>query len=289
MKKIIVLFFILLMITPVFAQVPNYSDKHVNDYAGVFTSQQVSELRSLLWNVDQQTTAEIVVLTVETVASMDMSQYAQEVADKWKIGKADKDNGLLILYAKAEDKIWVSTGYGLEGILPDSKIGRILDQTFVPARANGNSTQGVILATYEYADVIMQNKEEVLSNQAHTKDDNFFIYILIFYLLIFIIPIVIAYRRKHPKCPDCKGKMDIIETRIEYEENKTPFGTFRTPYYIVTYRCRKCGKTITKRLKKNPHRSAMPFIIFGGMGRGGGGFSGGGFGGGGFGGGGAGR
>jgi len=190
-------------------------------------------------------------------------------------------------YAKTEDKIWVQTGYGLEGILPDSKVGRILDQTFVPARANNNSAQGVVLATYEYAQVITENKEEVLSGETTPQVSSYapLIYILI-YLMIFIIPFYFAYTRKHPKCPYCKGRSDIIKTEHKYEDNKKFLGTFRTRYVVVTYRCRKCSKTFKKKQKRDPRR--QPMIFVGGFG-GGGGFSGGGFGGGGSGGGGAGR
>ncbi|MDD5416735.1 MAG: TPM domain-containing protein, partial [Candidatus Aenigmarchaeota archaeon] len=133
MKKIL-LVLVLILSAAVFAQVPNYQDKYVNDFANIFIENETIELRYLFSNIDEQTTAEMTLLTVDTIAPMEMSQYAQEVFDKWKIGKADKDNGLLILYSKEENKIWVSVGYGLEGILPDSKIGRILDETYVPLR-----------------------------------------------------------------------------------------------------------------------------------------------------------
>ncbi|MBU3905020.1 MAG: TPM domain-containing protein [Nanoarchaeota archaeon] len=281
MKKILFFVFILLLITPVFA-IPSYQDLYVNDYANVFTSNQTSQLRSLLISVEQETTAEISVLTVDTVESSAMSQYAQEVFDNWKIGKTDKDNGLLILYSKEEDRIWVTTGYGLGGILPDSKVGRILDETFVIERANNNSANGIVLATQVYADVIIENKDEVLSGQASSNESDGTEYVILFYLLIFIIPTSLSYFKKHPKCPDCKGRMSIIETRTVYEDKKTMFGTTKIPYIIVTYRCKKCNKIVTKKMKRDPRRP-HPIIFLGGLGgRGGiGGFGGGGSGGGG--------
>jgi uncharacterized protein len=179
--------------------IPDYTDKYVNDFAGVFNATQVSELRTLFANVDQQTTAEITILTVDTVSPMDMSQYADEVFTKWGIGKADT-NILLILYANDTQKIWVSTGYNLEGILPDSKVSRILDETFVPARANENIANGIMLASQQYAQVIIDNADEVRSGQAGpapgTVDTIFTLLPLVLFLLFFIA----TWKRKRMKC-----------------------------------------------------------------------------------------
>ncbi len=291
MRKIIPLIIILLLVTPALAQqIPGYTDKYVNDYAGMLTSAQISELQSLFSDVDQDTTAEMTLLTVETVSPMSMSQYAQEVFDKWKIGKPDKDNGLLMLYAKQENKIWVAVGYGLEGILPDSKIGRILDETFVPARASGNVPQGLILAAHSYADVINENADEVRSGEAGSiiTGDIFAFFPIIYLIVIFGAVFYFRYTRQHPRCK-CGGRSDIINVKEVTDKKKGIFGIQTiTKYSIVTYKCRKCHKTFKKKVSGKYRRTAAGFVFVGGSG-GGGGFSGGGFGGGGFGGGGAGR
>lgn len=286
MRWVVPLLF-LLLVTPTLAQdVPQWTDKYVNDFAGVFTQGQASDLRDLLYSLDMNTTAEATVLTINTVSPYDMSQYAQEVFDKWQIGKADKDNGLLILYAKQEDRIWVSTGYGLEGILPDSKIGRILDETFVPARAENNSAEGVILAAQQYAAVIEENADEVRSGQAGSGGSYAFsVWILLMVIFLMVAPLLANYKMAHPKC-FCGGKSDTIKTENIKEAKEGPFGTTVYCYYTVfTYKCRKCGKVFTKK-KTGQYRRSGFFIV--GAGGSGGGF-GGGLGGGGGGGGGAGR
>ncbi|MEM5804834.1 MAG: TPM domain-containing protein [Candidatus Aenigmatarchaeota archaeon] len=290
MRNLLALLPILLLVMPAFAQeVPGYTDKYVNDFAKVLSPGQAGELRAIFSQVDQNTTAEMALLTVDTVSPYAMSDYAQQVFDKWKIGKADKDNGLLMLYAKDTQKIWVSTGYGLEGILPDSKVGRILDETFVPARAAGNATEGIVLAAREYAAVISENANEVISGQ--TGPSSVPVLLPIFFPLMFIAIIGGTFfsALAGPKCPKCGGRMKAVKTEVKAEKRPGPFGmTVETYYTLVTYECAKCEHRTTVK-KKGQHRRSGAFVIASFGGGHGGGFHGGGFGGGGFGGGGAGR
>jgi len=250
--------------------IPDYTDKYVNDFAGVFNATQVAGLRSLFASVDQQTTAEITVLTVDTVSPMDMSQYAQEVFDKWKIGKADKDNGLLILYAKQENKIWVQTGYGLEGILPDSKIGRILDEQYVPRRDAGNVTDGIIEASKALVQVVIDNADEVRSGQAGPAPGIVDIVFTLLPLILFLMVFISMLKRMGMKC-----KYGHPAKFVRWE------GSW------AIYRC-QFGHEVRSRW--GPGTGGL-IMLGGGFRGGGGGFGGGGggFGGGGSGGGGAGR
>ncbi len=182
MKAFVIIFclsFVLLLgvVVNVSAQeVPNYEDKYVNDFANILNSSQVLELRTLFSSVDENTTAEIVFVSLGTINGEDISQYSFAIGDQWKVGKADKDNGLVILYVKETGKIWVSTGYGLEGILPDSKVGRLLDETYVPLIDSGNVSEGIVSFSNAVAQVIYENREEVLSGQAggNTESGNFY-------------------------------------------------------------------------------------------------------------------
>ena len=284
---IIPLLFLLLAMPTLAQNVPDYTDKYVNDYANVFSAAQVSDLRNLFYDVEQQTTAEVTILTVDTVGQMDMSQYAQEIAEKWKINSA----GMLIIYFKEENKIQVRVGRTLEGILPDSKIGRILDETFVLARAANDSAGGIVLAAREYADIINANADEVMAGKESSSVDVFTFFPFIFFLFFIIASIYAGYVSSHPKCV-CGGRANAIRTEYETEKAKGPFGLDVTQRYaITTFKCKKCGKTFKKKMKTGQGNGGV-FLVAGGFhGGGGGGFGGGGFsgGGGGFGGGGAGR
>ena len=221
MKKKLVLVFGILLACFVLALVsaqdlPDYQDKYVNDFAGVFSQQQVSELRAILSEVEKNTTAEVSVATIQECV-MTPSEYTNELFNKWGIGKKEKDNGLLILYCKTENKIWVETGYGLEGILPDSKLGRMLDDYYVPSRDSGKVPEGIILFTDEVAKVIKDNSEEVIAGKAGGTQKSLFWIFLIPVIFILLVIFLIFYLKKATKE---KSKSQIIK----YAKMEEKFG-----------------------------------------------------------------
>jgi uncharacterized membrane protein YgcG len=197
------IFLILLLPVLFAAEFPKHYNDYVNDYAKIFNVNQTSELTSLLSQVRIDSTAEVVVVTVNNVSDSTPQQYATGLLSEWGVGKADKDNGLVILYAKAENKIWIATGYGLEGILPDSKLGRLLDEYYVPLRDEGRVTEGIIAVTQQIAVVIEENKVEIISGQTSNNNSNNAVLIrmsiLAIIALILIVLGVKAQKKKNNK------------------------------------------------------------------------------------------
>lgn len=258
---------------------PEPQDKYVNDFAGFLGPSSVSQLKSLFSELERNTTAEVVMVTVETTAPLAPAQYRTELFNNWKIGKSEKDNGLLILYAAKEKRIEVETGYGLEGILPDSKVGAILDEFYVPYRDKGETQKGIVLAAEEFARVITENADEVRAGNAEKRGAGltslegwiaFFGVLLFPIILFFAILAYSIYQKLMPlKCPH-----DGTSLMYLYAD-----GAFDV------YVCKR-GHQIRKR--KSVNRYSRHAGFGGGFGGGSGG-GGGGFGGGGSGGGGAGR
>ena len=77
--------------------------------------------------LDKATTAQVVLVTVETLNGETPAEYALELGRKWGVGNKDSDNGIVVLLSTEEREIYIAVGYGLEGALPDSKTGRIID------------------------------------------------------------------------------------------------------------------------------------------------------------------
>ena len=134
MKKLLIILALILIFSVSAQKFPQAYDKNINDFAKIFNQTETNELKILLSNVESSTSAEVVIVTINTTVPLTPKQYRTELFNKWNIGKESKDNGLLILYSVKENRIEVETGYGLEGILPDSKLGRLLDEFYVPYR-----------------------------------------------------------------------------------------------------------------------------------------------------------
>jgi uncharacterized protein len=128
---------------------------YVNDDAGVLREDTRAKLEAFLDQVEKKTGAEFAVLTVRTTAPLDPADYKVKVFETWKIGKKGADNGLLLLVAMEERKIWFETGYGLEGVLPDGLESRIIRERMTPAMrasdVDGAVTAGVLAAAAKIA------------------------------------------------------------------------------------------------------------------------------------------
>jgi uncharacterized protein len=127
----------------------------VVDLAGVLDDGTERRLAELIGAVRAQTTAEIAVLTVQSTAPETIQEYSIAVFDRWKIGKRGQDNGLLFLVAVRDRKLWITTGYGLEGILPDGRVGEIRDRVIVPYFRAGKYAEGILRGTEALAAVIL--------------------------------------------------------------------------------------------------------------------------------------
>ena len=85
-----------------------------------------------LLRYQDSTSTQIVVVTLTSIGSNDIAMYGAELAQKWGIGQKGKDNGVLILVAKNERKINISTGYGVEHLLTDALSRRIIETLIKP-------------------------------------------------------------------------------------------------------------------------------------------------------------
>lgn len=107
-------------------------DIYVQDFANVLTAQEKAELVNMGKALENQTTAQVAVLTVDTTGDMAMDEFANEAFRQYGIGAKQENNGVLLVLAMNDRQIRIEVGYGLEGRIPDGKAGRILDQYAMP-------------------------------------------------------------------------------------------------------------------------------------------------------------
>ncbi len=106
----------------------------------------IDEARALetrLVDIERETSNQIVILITDSTGDYGMSDYANAVIRSWGIGQKSKNNGVLILVNPYLRKIFIGTGYGLEGALPDILAAKIIDHEITPAFREGNFYQGL--------------------------------------------------------------------------------------------------------------------------------------------------
>jgi len=115
---------------------------YVNDFAGVLDDATSRRIEALCLELEQKTGAQMALVTLKSLEGGDERDIANRLFEAWGIGQKGEDNGILFLDAIEERRIWIEVGYGLEGILPDGKIGEIRDRYVVPYHTKGDKASG---------------------------------------------------------------------------------------------------------------------------------------------------
>ena len=105
----------------------------VNDFASVLSSQDLATLEAKVLNYNKTTSIEIAVVTVQSMHGYEVADYTIKLANQWKIGKKEKNNGVLILASIGDRKMFIATGYGMEGALTDAVSSQIYRNEMTPS------------------------------------------------------------------------------------------------------------------------------------------------------------
>jgi len=120
----------------------------VSDMADLIDPATEAKINQAISELEAETGAEMAVVTVlETQSFASPKSFATELFNTWGIGKAGEDNGVLFLVSKGDRRTEVETGYGIEGVLTDAKVGNILDTRVTPQFKAGNFGQGILSGT----------------------------------------------------------------------------------------------------------------------------------------------
>src|SRR3989304_3417108 len=120
-----------------------YLSARVNDYAGILSSQTIYELENQLKDHEVKTSNQVAVLTIASLEGQVIEDFSIKVAETWKLGQKDKDNGVLLLISRDDKKLRIEVGDGLEGVLTDARSGQIMRHEIIPRFKNGDYDGGV--------------------------------------------------------------------------------------------------------------------------------------------------
>ena len=118
-------------------------NRPVVDMTQTLNHNEVSQLEQRLLELHQSGKAQAAVVIVPTTADVPIFDYAVSIAKRWQLGSAKNDEGLLMVIAINDRKIYTLTGYGLEGVLPDAALKRITREYIQPAFKQGNYAKGI--------------------------------------------------------------------------------------------------------------------------------------------------
>lgn len=188
MKKFLVTLFSIILSSTIFADIPAPTNKLVNDFASVMTTEQTLELECALRMYNDSTSNQLCVVTVESLDDLTPAEYAQQLGEKWGVGQAGKDNGVIILVKKKTEEsggdVFIATGYGVEGLLPDAICKRIIERTMIPKLKEGDYHGAIVDAISEIQKYL---SGEFRADEINSENLSWWKIVLIIIILIMFI------------------------------------------------------------------------------------------------------
>src|ERR1700723_1933943 len=183
--------FVCCLVTAAFAlDFPQLTGRVV-DQAGVMSADSRSAIKAKLKGLEDKSGIQLVVATVKSLQGSDIETYANELFRAWKLGQAQKNNGVLLLVAPNEHKVRIEVGYGLEGTLTDALSSVVISSAIIPRFKTGDFFGGIergvdgIISILSGDTADWQPKVNVRQDDPAADFDQIFPF-LFFLLIIFI-------------------------------------------------------------------------------------------------------
>jgi len=215
---------------------------HTVDPENLLDDASQAQIDQLLTTLEQQTTAEVMVVVLKSVGETFIKDFATQLFNYWKIGNAQKDNGLIILMVEDQYKVSFETGYGLEGVLPDAICMRIIQNVITPQMRNGQYGAGLLGGVQAVAELlnnpaaVAEIKADMVAEEAAAREAsllkvrNFIIgYVLVSFLVLILCLMNVRKKRsaiQTVRVPDkttpAKRTVAVAASAIE------PYDTYKT-------------------------------------------------------------
>jgi uncharacterized protein len=119
----------------------------VTDAAEVLNSAQESTLTAKLEELERKTKHQMVIVTVPSLGGQDIAIYTRDLANRWRIGRKDQNDGVVLLVAPNERKVRIAVGYGLEPTLTQAVCAQIIRNEMIPRFIKGDLQGGIDAGT----------------------------------------------------------------------------------------------------------------------------------------------
>ncbi len=252
---------------------------HVSDPGGLLMPETSAEISRMLTLLEDSTGIQSMVVMLPSIGQEDIFDFAHNLFRHWGIGNKENNNGMLIVYVADQRKIHFTTGYGLEGILPDAMCKRIQSRYMIPHFRKGNTDLGMLEGTKAVVGVLDGSMKADNTEEEATLWEIFLT--LGGIMFIIVVPIWLIHRQEHtcPKCAKASSLKLVSQTTTPTRKGKL---------IRKTLLCSHCGHTVVREYHQSNNDDTgammggmMMGSMLGGRRRGGGGgFMGGSFGGG---------
>lgn len=141
----------------------------VTDMANILAPITENQINQIISDLEAKNGTEIAVVTVrETSPSASVKEFATTLFNYWGIGKADRDNGVLFLISQGDRRVEIVTGYGIEEILSDAKVGQIIDSEIIPQFKQGKFDEGTLAGTKAIVLALTEPSKMSISQNQHS-------------------------------------------------------------------------------------------------------------------------
>ncbi|WP_298704590.1 YgcG family protein [uncultured Veillonella sp.] len=138
--------------------------QYVVDQAKVLNSQEINTINAIGTELNRSGKGQLAVVVVPSFEGAAPADYALAVLRGWGVGHKDADNGYVLVVAMNDKQMYLTVGYGLEGILNDAKIGQLLDTYAIPSFKNGHYGEGIVNTVWQTTTLIypeIKSKENI--------------------------------------------------------------------------------------------------------------------------------
>lgn len=164
------------------------SGKWVTDTGDMLSNSEERWLSEKLNAYQDTTSTQIIIVTLPSLNGVPASDYAIELGRQWGVGQQGQDNGVVILASRDDRKIFIATGYGLEGAIPDVIASRIIQQIIVPNFRQGNFYNGFSGAVDALIDAARGEFDAIPRAEGPSLDPD--TVLLLIFLAIFLFSVI---------------------------------------------------------------------------------------------------
>lgn len=129
-------------------------DVYVSDVGNLVGREAKEKVNRELYELRKQTSAEVAVAVVPSIGDMRVEEFSEKLFTHWGLGKDDKDNGVLILIVPEQRETFIMTGYGVEGVLPDISVKKIVERSIVANMKQGDLDAAVVASASDVAQAL---------------------------------------------------------------------------------------------------------------------------------------